>query len=124
MEIITPSLLSTSGLLSLCLGDDSRPGVDSTLGVINSTIILLSSQYLYTIVWSGPVRVGVTDNRALRGLGAKNLAQQDPTSSVMHFNSHIAQLIENCTYTTSNCEKINYQSIIALHEIGDMSVMI
>ena len=32
----------------LCLGDDSRPCVDSTSGVIISTIILLSSQYLYT----------------------------------------------------------------------------
>ena len=46
-----PSVLSTPGLSSprLCLGDDSRPGVDSTSGVIISTIILLSSQYLYTI---------------------------------------------------------------------------
>ena len=52
VEIITPSVLSTPGLLSsprLCLGDDSRPGVDSTSGMIISTIILLSSQYLYTM---------------------------------------------------------------------------
>ena len=52
VEIITPEVLSTPGLLSspwICLGDDSGPGVDSTSGVIISPIILLSSQYLYTI---------------------------------------------------------------------------
>ena len=60
VEIITPSVLSTPGLLSsprLCLGDDSRPGVDSTSGMIISTIILLSSQYLYTILRNNVLKV-------------------------------------------------------------------
>ena len=35
--------------LGFRLGVDSRPGMESTSGVIISTIILLSSQYLYTI---------------------------------------------------------------------------
>ena len=39
--------------------NDSRPGVDSTSGVIIFTIILLSSQYLYITILAIPVLVEV-----------------------------------------------------------------
>ena len=50
--ITTPSVVFTPALLSpprLRLGDDRRAGVNTTLGVIVPTIILMSSQYLYSI---------------------------------------------------------------------------
>ena len=47
----TPSVVFTPALLSpprLRLGGDRRTSVNTTLGVIVPTIILMSSQYLYT----------------------------------------------------------------------------
>ena len=48
-----------------CLGDDSRPGVDSTSGMIISTIIFSSSQYLYIISMTYLYIISMTPEKAV-----------------------------------------------------------